>query len=271
MACGTFQIWSVDIVDQHEPKKEMTKFNPSNKQIKELYEKVLVEIQGREGTRGAVRWLPCPTCTEFLHGAVFDTWVRDMGALRFLPCLPVKYEVDEEDAETDTLAVYRDDGEIGRPKWNLVEGIGPSSLEIDKHCPFRLPAPQFKKLLPFATKHAVRPLRVNENADAHIDSWKKFLRLVSNARDILPPDINNELLDELVDAAEAEIPKSKPASKTGAWVGAPWLARPDAKLQDLTAIIDGYIENYKLTASSPVSALSPAQTPRQSTKKSATA
>ena len=119
------------------------------------------------------------------------------------------------DDEEHGVAVYRDDGEIGRSKWNLVEGIGPSTLEIDKHCPFRLPAPQFKKLLPFATKHAVRPLRVNEDAEEHIEKWQKFLKLVSNARDMLPPDVTNELLEELVSESEAAIPKSAPSNKNG--------------------------------------------------------
>ncbi|CAD7963119.1 unnamed protein product [Amoebophrya sp. A25] len=94
---------------------------------------------------------PCGTCTEIYYGQSFEALQTEAWYLResarMTPQVPVMFEFSSRDLQAigDYLpAAYKRVGS----RWQLRNGVGPESLELFKGSQWRLPAGQFKVLLP---------------------------------------------------------------------------------------------------------------------------
>eukprot|EP01064_Diplonema_japonicum_P032894 TRINITY_DN6313_c0_g1_i2.p1 TRINITY_DN6313_c0_g1~~TRINITY_DN6313_c0_g1_i2.p1 ORF type:complete len:296 (+),score=74.76 TRINITY_DN6313_c0_g1_i2:219-1106(+) len=72
--------------------------------------------------------MPCPYCVQVVTGHEWDAFTR--GGDECLLC-PMKYVIYEE-GEDPPIYVNRAAHEGGKPKWTLMQGVGPQSLELDK-------------------------------------------------------------------------------------------------------------------------------------------
>lgn len=109
----------------------------------------------------AVADIQCSSCIEWKEGRKYDELLHRKEFLErpagLSPALPVSFEWEEEDRiplgggggeeeqkQVPTPAVYASIA----GKWQLREGVGPKILETSGDVPFRLPAGQFRVLLP---------------------------------------------------------------------------------------------------------------------------
>eukprot|EP00971_Amphidinium_carterae_P147432 2921613-Amphidinium_carterae.1 len=166
--CGSFSIFAVDVLNPAEIELYAKTPADGQKSAKVLLQKdlramelVFIErIQQRfsstaaemDGDRETMKpdfvLLPCATCIELLENVQYGAWLDAEENLRKLCPLCPHVAVTFESGEASPAYVHKG-GE-----WALAQGVGPKDLEVK--LPHRLPAGQFRMLLP-SRSAAIRP------------------------------------------------------------------------------------------------------------------
>ncbi|KAJ1446007.1 hypothetical protein M885DRAFT_548047 [Pelagophyceae sp. CCMP2097] len=104
----------------------------------------------RRGRWRGFHLLPCPTCAECTTGLPHAAYLRDRDRETvFSPCRFYKWAADEA---APLYVDARNDAAVGKPKWTLVQGLGPKTLEQDHSRSGRL----WKPALNLAPKYHFR-------------------------------------------------------------------------------------------------------------------
>mmetsp|Transcript_42778 Transcript_42778/g.101807 ORF Transcript_42778/g.101807 Transcript_42778/m.101807 type:complete len:252 (+) Transcript_42778:179-934(+) len=176
------------------------------------------EYRGKEGTRRMEdemaklqakmeqqRWASfrCPTCQECSTGLRYGDWLSSESPARLSPCMFHTFDP----GEPPPIYVDASAGQ-GKPKFTLIQGIGPKTLEMDKSRSNRVYKPTLRgciqvdrawqSLQPFETTehpddYASRMEAVSQAAilsrDAQDEESQAFLEeVLSNAPLFLSPD-----------------------------------------------------------------------------------
>eukprot|EP01104_Vermistella_antarctica_P007215 TRINITY_DN1797_c1_g1_i1.p1 TRINITY_DN1797_c1_g1~~TRINITY_DN1797_c1_g1_i1.p1 ORF type:complete len:269 (+),score=51.02 TRINITY_DN1797_c1_g1_i1:469-1275(+) len=112
----------------------------------------LNDYRGRKGTRSLEEvlfqvqetlcsethtcpFLPCPTCIELVYNMPFSQWQAGNEEAVLAPCLYVRFDPEES---TPLYINNAKNQEVGKPKYNLIQGVGPQTLELDRSVSGRL-------------------------------------------------------------------------------------------------------------------------------------
>eukprot|EP00927_Polykrikos_kofoidii_P078554 TRINITY_DN75369_c0_g1_i1.p1 TRINITY_DN75369_c0_g1~~TRINITY_DN75369_c0_g1_i1.p1 ORF type:complete len:329 (-),score=62.44 TRINITY_DN75369_c0_g1_i1:70-1056(-) len=181
--CGSYLIFAVGALDPAEVDSRAAALTTTKKVLqKDIHaaEQVLLE---REQLRvahkhGRFVLLPCATCVEICCGRTYGEWLDDTENLAepvgLVPQVAVTF-----DAEEDPPAYVRKSG-----KWMLAQGVGPQDLELK--LPHRLPAGQFRTLLP-PEAPPIKPLCWRSKQDDEIESpqvWEERRQLISSIAEL---------------------------------------------------------------------------------------
>lgn len=120
----------------------------SGKKGKVMFEEILEKIQNNLNSNNEdnvfhhqVKMFACPTCAETIYKKNYLEYVNDSSiSTIFSPCL---YHIFEEN---EFPAIYEDVKRgNGKPKWSLIHGVGPYSLELDSSRSGRIYKPSLKE------------------------------------------------------------------------------------------------------------------------------
>lgn len=111
---------------------------------KEELENILAKIQDDICEQGTWRFLYCPTCIELMSNKSWQAWIQNecTDDVEFSPCLLYSFLPEEQ----PPLFINANASEPDRkPKWTLVQGVGPQTLEVDKSRSGRIHKPTLRQ------------------------------------------------------------------------------------------------------------------------------
>ena len=125
--CGFCGSYFMQVVDEY----PMASFR--GKKGKAALASHISEIHAKQAA--GLKEVPCPTCSSLsTHGMVFTEWIGSrLPGVSVLGRIRLWGDGEEEEEGMHTLPLYLNlAGASAKPKFKLVEGIGPGALEMDK-------------------------------------------------------------------------------------------------------------------------------------------
>lgn len=110
-----------------------------------------------------VVFLPCPTCAECLSGLHYMEYLDSECCAVLSPCIYYSFDVDELPPLYMDIQANTDK----KPKWNLVSGLGPQTLELDSSRSGRIYKPFLKTFInPSISVKNKKNASINANLNA---------------------------------------------------------------------------------------------------------
>uniref|UniRef100_A0A6U6CGC1 Uncharacterized protein n=1 Tax=Guillardia theta TaxID=55529 RepID=A0A6U6CGC1_GUITH len=153
--CDSFFLTAVGSVDNREYKGR-----EGTRRLEERIEKVQLRYEEAKYTQAR-----CPTCVEACSGKRYSEWLTSDIPAVLSPCSFAIFDP----AEPPPVYIDESDGS-GKPRWTLLQGVGPKTLELDSSRSNRIYKPTLREAMSQVRegdKKAWEPFRPQQSTDEH--------------------------------------------------------------------------------------------------------